>query len=197
MPSSIADLAALRASSILSFFWVASICVLAPTLITAIQPVNFAMRSWCLAFSYSVVAVSICAYIDFTLFCISSSRTKSCVIIVSLYVALILSIVPSAAIVTSSSLSPTWSVYMIVPVIVAISCRRSYLRAPNPGAFIAIQLKFPLILLRFTLARASSIISVQIMTRFCPPAFRISFITGMICLKLSMTLSVTRTGIFV
>ena len=78
MPSSIAALVALRASSILSFLSLSSVSVAAPTSITATPPANLASLSCNFSLSYSLSDCSIWRLISFTLsatVCFVSSPT--------------------------------------------------------------------------------------------------------------------------
>mmetsp|Transcript_13263 Transcript_13263/g.26500 ORF Transcript_13263/g.26500 Transcript_13263/m.26500 type:complete len:216 (+) Transcript_13263:43-690(+) len=155
IPISCALFTELSASSYRSFLSLSSVSVAAPTLIRAIPPPRLATRSTALSLSKSVSADSAC----FRIWAIRAAMASDCfpsvtIVVVSLATTT-RSAVPSISRVTESSVIPTSSATKVAPVAMAISCRYSFRRIPNPGDLMATTSRTPLILFTTSAERAS------------------------------------------
>ena len=193
IPSSIADLVAFNASSILYFLFLSSISVDAHTLMTPIPPTNFDRRCWVFSRSYHDWLFSIPLSILARSSMLSLVHAQSTIMVV-FSVATILVAHPNCSGWVSSSFIPSSSVMSVAHVTVAISFNISDLWSPNPGDLIITALNTQLILLSSTLASASGSISLHIISSWSFCSLSSFSINGFSCLKLLMIISATNTA---
>ena len=137
------------------FFSFSSTSVAAPTLITATPPANLAKRSCNFSRSQSESVLSISALIWLIRPATSSLAPAPSTMVVLSLLMMTRFARPNKSSDTFSNLSPTSSLMTCPPVSTAMSCNIALRRSPKPGAFTAVELKVPRILLTTSVASAS------------------------------------------
>ena len=167
-PSSIAARVADTASSIRCFFSFSSTSVAAPTLMTATPPASLARRSWSFSRSQSESVLSISVLIWLMRPTTSAFSPAPSTMVVASLVMMTRFARPKRSSVTFSNFRPISSLMTWPPVRTAMSCNIALRRSPKPGAFTAVELNVPRILLTTSVANASPSTSSAMMSNARP-----------------------------
>ncbi len=194
IPSSMAALVALTASSTFSFKYFISVSVEAPTLITATPPESLAIRSSIFSISYLESDNSRARLSRATRFSISAFLPLPPTIMVLSLVAITFVARPSTSSPTVSSFIPVSSETTFPPTTIAMSSSVSFFLSPYPGALTAKILNVPRNLLTTKVARASPSTSSAIITSSFFPLWASFSRSGKISLMLEIFLSVISTA---